>query len=554
MDAADRLRHLAQQHFDAGYEAMPVQATNLGIHKYDDTLGDYSADKVAHNLKRLKDHISLTTAIPPEELKLSNAIDFALLQSDMELGVMWYETLADWKRNPNFYAELPVNGVFLLAAREFAPLEQRLRSIIERLNDTPRLLRQAASNIENPPRVFTEVAIETTEGGISFFEHLIPELAKAVPDLQQDVLSANAKAISACKDFLDFLRNELLRRSNGDFAIGKEAFEKKLRVEHMLDMSTEELRALGERTFAEIERSMQDLAKDIDPHKEWYELVETARREHPVGEELLDAYRNEVSRLRSFIVDNDVLTIPHNERLEIIDTPLFARSTLPYAAYMPPAPFEAEQKGQLWVTPLDTGKSEQEQRAQLEEHSYYAFPTIALHETYPGHHVQLVYSNNVSSYVRKHISNNLMCEGWALYCEHLMSELGYVPAYIASSPDKTKKLKLFRLFTLKDALWRAARIIVDAGLHTGKVSFDEAVEMLARRVRLSERAARAEVKRYTMSPTQPMSYMVGRLKIMAIRESMKHLPLRQFHDHLLSSGTIPPSLIEKEIRAKVFQG
>ncbi len=554
MTEEDRFLGLAHEHFEAGYSAMPVQATTLGVHKYDNTLGDYSRSTIAESLAGLKDRQARLKTINQSALTPADRIDCSLLASDIALNILWYDKVAEWKRNPNFYAETPVYGIFLLLIREFAPLKDRMRSVLARLKDVPELLQAGRDNLVNPPRVFTEVAIETIEGGIQFFDTTVPELAADVPELRSDVLSANDRARAAYKDFLEYLKRDLLPTSTGDFAIGKQLFEERLRTEHMLSESALELGKLGRRTFAAIEKQMEVLARDIDPSKTWPELIAIGRNEFPSGEQLLDVYRNELSRLRSFIVERDLVTIPANERLEIVDTPLFARSTLPYAAYNPPAPFEPDQKGQFWVTPLDTSAQKEQQIEQMKEHCHYAFPIIALHEAYPGHHVQMVSSNNISSYVRKHISSNTMCEGWALYCEQLLSELGYEPSFIASmseSRNKSKKMQLFHLFVLKDALWRAARVIIDVGLHTQGMTFDEGVQLLTDRVYLSKAAAVAEVRRYAMSPTQPMSYMLGKLQILALRDKLKQLPLRQFHDYLLSSGTIPLSLVEKAVHAKI---
>ncbi|MBI4317954.1 MAG: DUF885 domain-containing protein [Chloroflexi bacterium] len=548
MVATKQFLETARQHFEASYRAMPVQATTLGIHEYDHTLGDYTRSALQQNLHRLKQSRDELQKIDSGGLSLHDSIDLELVGADVQLAINWYEKTAEWKRNPNFYAELPVYGVFLLIVREFAPFADRMQSALMRIREVPDILQTCRDNVDNPPRVFTEVAVETTSGGIQFFEHLIPRLAARVPHLEKDLLSANARALAAYQDFLVFLNRQLLPRSQGEFAIGAPLFEERLRVEHMLDISASDLAALGKKVFTEVEAEMRQLSAQIGGGKSWPELVEEAKDEHPTGDKLLQDYRKEIGRLRSFIVENDLVSLSANERLEVVDTPVFARSTLPYAAYNPPAPFESDQKGQFWVTPLDTSASQKDQIAQLREHCYYSLPIIALHEAYPGHHLQLVRSSNVSSYVRKHIASNLMCEGWALYCEQLMGEVGYVPEHIAAATDnKTRRMGLFKLFVLKDALWRAARIMIDVGLHCQGMTIDEAVRLLVDRVHLSEAAALAEVRRYTASPSQPMSYTIGKIEILRLREELKGMGLRQFHDLLLASGTIPLRAVSREL-------
>src|SRR5579884_2196360 len=188
-----------------------------------------------------------------------------------------------------------------------------------------------------------------------------------------------------------------------------------------------------------------------------------------------------------------------------MDAPTFAHSTTPYAAYLAPAPFEVTQRGEFWVMPAPSHASPEEQQEWLRENSYFAFPGTALHEAYPGHHLQLVYSNDVSSYIRKHVSSSLFAEGGAFYCEQLLREQGYVPEGFGSRDER-----LLHLFLLKDQLWQDARVILAVELHTRGMSVDEAVRLLVDEVKLEEGPARTEVYRYTLTPIQPLSYLIGR--------------------------------------------
>jgi uncharacterized protein (DUF885 family) len=303
----------------------------------------------------------------------------------------------------------------------------------------------------------------------------------------------------------------------------------------MLDVSAEDLAATGRRLFEDTLAQLRELAADVAPGRDWPALVEEARADHPTAEGLLDAYRDELARLRAFVRERDLVSIPEGERLEVVETPPFERAVVPYAAYMPPAPFEPTQQGQFWVTPIDLQAPREQQLAQLREHCRGSFPITALHEGYPGHHLQLVRANGLSSYVRKHASSDLFAEGWAFYCEQLMGEHGYYRDWRLT------------LFQLKDQLWRSARVVIDAGLHTGMMGFDEAVTLLVEGAHLARAQAEGEVRRYCLTPTQPMTYAMGKEQILALREELADLPPRQFHDLLLSSGTIPFALVRQEI-------
>lgn len=551
LSAEEQLQEVARGYFGDFYEAFPVAATTLGVHAYDGTLGSYDPGVVSDRLASLRETQQRLNLIDTSELSLSSHIDYRLVDSHIKLAFSWYTQTQEWRRNPNFYAEIPLYGVFMLLAREFAPVEERAKSVLSRLDDVPRLLTMARANVENPPRVFTEVAIQTVHGGIGFFQNAVPEFANTVPHLSQRILQANQRALDACHDFLAFLQQDLLPRSKGHFAVGREHFEDRLFLEHAVEMSAAQLQHIGQKLFDETEKQLRELAVEIDRGKNWSDIVEEAKAEHPSANRLLDSYVDELQRLRSHILAQNIVTVPPNEELEPAYTPTFARSTLPYAAYEPPAPFENRQKGQFWVTPVDTTKTKEQQEAELREHSYFALPVIALHEAYPGHHVQMVTSNNSSSFIRKHVASNILCEGWAFYCEGLIQKTGYRPAYIEASSNPERAHKLFHLFILKDALWRAARVIIDVGLHTEGMSVEEAVRLLTEKVFLSEQAALAEVRRYTMSPTQPMSYALGKLQIMSLREEFGDLPLREFHDKLLGGGTIPIKFIREEMLAKI---
>jgi uncharacterized protein (DUF885 family) len=225
--------------------------------------------------------------------------------------------------------------------------------------------------------------------------------------------------------------------------------------------------------------------------------------------------------------------------LEIIPTPMVFRPTYPYAGYMSPGPFETDQRGYFWVTPIDNMADPDRQKEQLAGHSLAAIEVRTLHEGYPGHHLQLCQANRIASKVRRLFSSTVFIEGWALYCEEKFRELGYY---------RDRKTELIQL---KDQLWRACRIVIDVGLHTGQMTFDDAVDMLVDVARLEKVNARAEVKRYSLSPTQPMSYLIGKIEIERFADRFfSRFPqknMRRFHDELLSYGSIPIALVEKAV-------
>jgi uncharacterized protein (DUF885 family) len=533
----DRFNQLAQDYFEYLYRETPTLATELGIHTYDDRLDDVSASALRAFAARLKEFRAAFEVLEPRDWQNGLATDYELVRADIDETLLSLEGIRDWKRNPAYYVEEPLFAVYLLLSREFAPRAERLGNAAARLAQLPDVLAAGRANLENSPHILIEIALDETEGALDFCDDLVAHLAAPTDSLTNRLRAATDQARAALRDYDRFLQHVLLPRAVEKMAIGRANFEQKLRVEHFIFQSADEVAAIGAHVFGETAREMAELARQIDPRRTWMEIVREARRETLEPETLLGAFRAELARLREFIVAADLLTMP-DEACEVVETPPFERATNVFAAYVAPGPFEANQAGVFWVTPVDPAAARVEQREQLEEHCLYNYPITAAHEAYPGHHVQLVRANQVASRWRKHFSADIFAEGWALYGEQLMTEVGYF------------RDPRVRLFQLKDRLWRAARVMMDVGLHCDGLSREDVVRFLVEKVEMTPSAAQAEVKRYAAAPTQPLSYLMGELEILKLRERFGHLSLREFHDALLSSGTIPFMLVEREMEGR----
>jgi uncharacterized protein (DUF885 family) len=373
------------------------------------------------------------------------------------------------------------------------------------------------------------------------FTLLVPLLALRTPWLFPQALVAARKAAAALDRYAEFLRTTVAPNARGDFAVGKSLFEEMLHDQHLLDFSADELFATGQRLFDETLRSMEELARVIDPARTAREILDEAKDRHPSADGLLDAYRREVARARAFVVEHGIATIPDGESLRVEPTPGYLRGVLPYAAYMPPGMLDARQEGVFLVTPVSRRASEKAQNEKLRGHNYAKLPITALHEGYPGHHLQLVHANRTATLSRKLASalSSLFIEGWAFYCEELMEQLGYL-----NDPVQP-------LARRKDQLWRAARILLDVSLHTRGMTVEEGVAFLVDRVGLEPADALAEVRRYTQSPTQPMSYLIGKLEILKFIDAYKArhpgVSLREMHDAILACGSLPPKLLAQRL-------
>jgi len=517
-------------------EDSPVAATFMGIHERDGELGEFGADALEGENARRKKLLAELELLPLDDASLDARIDAVILRTALKESIFEHEVLRSYERSPGRYVFAGLSGCNMLLIRRFAPLEERARYLLSRLRQIPGVLLEMRRNVKDVPAVFATVAAEGARGGVVFVESVLPKLGEEVPSLAADLEKAGAAAAAGFDEAASYLE-KLATESQAPFHVGTEAYEWMLRELHLLDFDSEELLAAGHGIIAETKLSLEEVAREIGPGKDWLEVLEDLKREHPGKGDLRKRYASEMARARDFVRENDLVSIPEGETLEVIDTPVFFRSLLPYAAYMPAGPFDDEQRGFFYVTPVDEALSPEEQERQLRGHGVHTIPVIALHEGYPGHHLQISRANRVPHTIRRITWSTVYGEGWALYCEEMMRDAGFY----TDAPA--------RLCQLKESLWRAARIVVDASLQRGEMTIDDAIEFMMREATLERVNATGEVKRYAGSPTQPSSYMIGKRAILDIRRRFEEqagsdFDLKTFHDRLLGLGNIQPALAE----------
>lgn len=518
----------------------PVSATFLGIHDYDDQMGNYDKEFQIELTKKAKNYLDqLKTYRGEPSLSNNQVIDLEILTSQLEVEIRLFEQVQMLFRNATVYPYTCLYGVYSLLIREFAPLEERIKSLLGRLRKIPQVLREGQSNLSEGreiPRIWTEIALEITEAGITFFQSQIPQTLKGPSEINDQIRQANVAAIEALKGYQEFLKNDVLPRAVENFAIGKKMFDFLLQKEHLLPYDVDGLIALGKESIAQTEQAIKEITKEVDSTKSWREIIAELKEDYPSRDKIAEFYKERMKGAKDFVETRNLVTIPP-EILRVEDTPIFERPTTPYAAYLSPPPFDQKPEGIFWVTPVDPHAPEEKQLDQLRGHNRRGATIVALHEAYPGHHLQLSRANKVDSLVRKQYESTVFIEGWALYCEEMMFEVGFY-----QDPAT-------RLLQLKDQLWRSCRVVIDASIHSHLMGFEDAVAMLVNVAGLEKTNAQVEVKRYSISPTQPMSYIIGKKQILELREKVRKLKgkdfsLKDFHDRLLSFGSIPISLIE----------
>ena len=512
-----------------------------GIHTHDSRLGDFTAGGFAERDRFNDQGLARFEAFTENDLFPAERVDRALIVADLR-GERAVRLFRRWRRQPTLYSDAITRAAYYAFLREHAPLAERVATLAERLAEAPAVVKAAKANLDPAlvPLEWIEIALRSVPAGAAFLRvGAMAMLPKATPlerAAERSFRPAAEAAAKALEGYAMWLETRLRPKARGTFAIGRDAVDAWLKEKELLDHDAASLRAWGEEFYGETEAALNAAAMELG-HQDWRAALEALRDDHPSEETLVETYRAEMERSRAAVATAGLATIPYGEDLVVEAMPEFQRPTYPYAAYVGAGPFESSRRGRFWVTLPDANDDEKTRRERLEGHPRAGIAVIACHEGYPGHHLQLTVAADHPSLPRKAVRSNLMVEGWGLYVEELMTELGYL-----DSPQT-------RLLRLKDLLWRAARVTVDVGLATGEMSFDEAVRFMVERARLEPPNAVAEVRRYTLTPLQPSSYALGRAAILALRDKARAAGwgMRLFHDRVLGAGSLPPKLLAADL-------
>ncbi len=477
------------------------------------------------------------------------AADLDIVESNIRSQLLTLETIRPWQKNADNYSSTCANAAFVLMERKFAPANDRLRSLIAREKQMPALLAAAHANLLNPPRIFTEIAIEQLPDIISFFQNDVPAAFGDADDpaLKTEFAQTNTAVVSALDDYLHWLKGDVLVRSNGDFRIGADAFQKKLQYDEMVDLPLDKLLEIGWADLRKNQEHFRQVAAELDPGKDPRAVLEELGEDHPAPGQLLEAFRATFTSLAGFIRSHHIVTIPSDIRPIVEETPPFMRATT-FASMDTPGPFETHATEAYFnVTLPDPSMTPAEVEGYMHSFNIGTVISTAVHEAYPGHYVQFLWLPQAPGKVRKILGANTDVEGWAHYCEQMMLDEGYgQPGEGARDPRESK---LLRLGQLQDALLRDARFIVCIEMHTGKMSVEQAEEFFQQEGYQSKEVAVVETKRGAGDPTY-LYYTLGKLEIMKLREDVKkkegaRFSLEKFHDDFLRQG-FPPIKIVRE--------
>ncbi|MBS1800251.1 MAG: DUF885 domain-containing protein [Acidobacteria bacterium] len=549
---------LADQYFnDVLFHFSPTLGTQMGLHQYDNELENYSAGTVEKQVVALKVYEKKIAAIDSSAMDAPVASDQAILLNSIRSQLLSLEVIRNWEKSPDNYSSGVTNSIFVLMERPFAPPNARLRSVVEREKQIPRVFVEARKNLKNPPRIFTEIALEQIDGLVSFFEKDVPAAFAEADDTKAkaEFAASNAAVINALKEYGAWMKTDLLPRSNGDYRLGAETFAKKLSYDEMVDVPLPRLLDIA---MADLHRNQQEfarIAKEVDPSKTPLEVLAELATIHPAPDKLLDTFHGTFDSLIAYIRAHKIITIPSDVQPVLEETPPFMRATT-FASMDPPGPFETRStKAYFNVTLPEKGWSQEHVAGHMASFNVGTIISTSIHEAYPGHYVQFLFQNQFPSKVRKIVWANSNIEGWAHYTEEMMLDEGYAAAPPNATPAQVREARLIKLGQLQDALLRDARFVNSIKLHTGlgepggKWTIDQAVDFFVKEGYQSRSVGLVETKRGTADATY-LYYTLGKLEIMKLREDVKKkqgaaFSLQQFHDDFMRQGFAPVKVIRK---------
>ncbi len=522
--------------FDEVYfKFSPTGGTSAGFHQYDAQLEDYSKTGQKAYIKALHRAERQFSALPADP-------DRDLILNYIRASLLDLEQVRPWEKNPDIYSSGVTNSIYVIMSRNFAPAAERLRSVMARESQFTAVFVAARANLKNPPRIYTEVAIEQLPGIISFFQNDVPAAFKQVtdPQLLAEFQKSNELVIGALKSYQDFLKNDLLARSGGDFRLGAGLFRKKLLYEEMVDLPLDKLLEIGMADLRRNQEAFKQTAAKIDPSRTPQQILEEATRDHPAPDHLLQSFRDVLGGLKDYITANKIITIPSPVLPILEETPPFMRA-LTTASMDTPGPYEKVAKEAFFnVTLPEASWTPQQVEEHMEGFNRGTIISTAVHEAYPGHYVQFLWMQTIPSKVRKLLGAASNSEGWAHYCEQMMLDEGYANG----------DLKL-RLGQLQDALLRNARYIVGIEMHTGNMTYQQGIDFFVNEGYQSRTNGERETKRGTSNPTY-LYYTLGKLEIMKLREDYKKMrgsafTLEEFHDRFMREGNPPIKIVRKAL-------
>ncbi len=542
--APSRFASLVQEYFAGVWRASPVTATTTGLHDYDTQLDDVSAAGHAREVQRLTSILTRLRGLDVVKLSPMERDDRDVLAAEIDRSLLEEQTIQNWRHNPSSYVDLMTTAIYGLIERDFAPLDQRLRSVIARENLIPPMLAEAKKNLIDMPPIFVEIALENLDGTADFFGKDVPEAFATLHDaaLKTQFAASTKALLAAVADYKAYLVSQK-PNAHGSFMLGPKVLQRLL-ASDMVNVPYDHVLAAGKAQLAKDRAAFLATELLVDPKSPDAALT-VIENDHPDSAQLIPTARNGLVSLQTFIETHKILDLPSKSLPAVAETPPFMRATI-FGAMDWPGPLEVHaNKAYYYITPPDPAESKAKQNAYLEYFNRPLLQNLSVHEALPGHFTQYLFqhANPDWSLVRKTASSYTATEGWAHYSEQMMLDEG-----LGNNDPK------LRLAQLQDALLRDCRLVASISMHTGKMTLAQATDLMGQQCFQPKSVAYKEARRGTADPGY-YSYTLGKLEILKLREDVqkqegKDFSLAKFHDRFLSAALVPISVIRREILGK----
>ena len=547
----EKFQKIAYDYIEEELTANPEQATELGDHRFDSQLTDYSAQARAKELATQKEFRDKLNALDGSQLTGANNVDFRILKENIDYQIFRAEELKEPEWNPLVYMQSLANSLYLLVARDFAPPEQRIPNLRQRMEAIPRVIAQAKANLQHPPRIHTETAIEQAQGAINLVREGLAPLLDRVPQMKKELAPLQEKTAAALEDYKKWLEKDLLPRSDGDFRLGVDKFRKKLRFALASDLSMEEIMKRAQLDLQQTQTAIYETALPLykkyfpeadppalaDKKKVTAAVLNKLAEQHPDDNTIVGYAQKIVGEATDFVRSHNLVTIP-DMPLDVIVMPEFKRGQA--IAYCDASgPLEKNGKTFFAVAPTPNDWSKQRKESFFQEYNNYMVRDLSVHEAMPGHYLQLAHANEfrAPTLVRAIFQSGTFIEGWAVYCEQMMAEQGY------GGPEvKMQQLKM-RLRAICNA-------ILDQRIHAGNMSEPEAMDLMMKEGYQQEGEAVAKWKRARLTSTQLSTYFVGVTEHLDLRDRAKKkagasFDQKKYNDQVISYGSPPVKYVRE---------
>jgi uncharacterized protein (DUF885 family) len=541
--SSDTFPAVVEDWISATLEHSPSLATSMGVHDYDDVLGDRSRAATEARARTLRQQLTRLEGTDPSSLSGDATFEHDLLRRRILWELVTIEKLETWRRSPGGYLGSIGGALNGLIIRNFAPLTDRARCLVSRLAQAPRVLDDAKTNLDGCPRIPVETAIEQANGVRTLIERDLPVALDALDDatLRSEFEDAQREALGAISSFVIWMKDGLLPRSDAEYAYGSERFRELLAYTDYVERPLEELERRGRDDLQRCQARLRELTGQVDPSRSPSEVVDDISRDHPAPERLIPDTEALLEELRQFSIDHRLATMPTAVRISVADTPSFARATT-QAACSTPGPFENNAtEAYYYVTPPDPSWQPERTEAYLKFFNRYSLPGITAHEAYPGHYVHISWLHKREDRLGHFLRPTTTTEGWAHYVEQVMVEEGYG----GGNPR-------YEIMQLREALLRLCRYLASIGLHTQGWTFDQAVAFFEQEGFATKPIAERETRRGVIGPNY-YAYTLGKHEILSLRDKLRAqqgatFDQLAFHDAFMKLP-YPVAIIEQRMLA-----